>query len=65
MGRLLKQSAAGGLLVAALILTSSMDREDRVAEEAIYCDMVSLYTDTNGSAGWPDYKGTYAEYCRD
>ena len=31
--------------------------DDPQMEVDIYCDMVQLYKDTKGEAGWPAYKG--------
>ena len=31
--------------------------DDPQMEVDIYCDMVDLYKQTNGEAGWPAYKG--------
>ena len=41
--------AIGGFLAAG--------GDDPQMEVDIYCDMVQLYKDTKGEAGWPAYKG--------
>lgn len=49
----------------AVFITLLMIFEDDSQEEiqSYYCDMITLYSTTNGKAGWPAYKGT--ELCTD
>ena len=47
----------GAALVAAYGWIGSMDRQDAEREREQYCDMVQLWHDTNGDAGWPPYNG--------
>lgn len=44
-------------LVIALGLVGQSDFEDEQAQADHYCDMVKLYTLTNGQQGWPAYQG--------
>jgi len=49
------------LICAALLgaygLIGSMDRADAEQQQDHYCEMVQLWEETNGDAGWPPYKG--------
>jgi len=38
-------------------LVGTMDVEEEQLQQDRYCEMVQLYKDTNGEAGWPAYKG--------
>ena len=38
--------------------------EDRSLVDVKYCDMVSIYKQSYGENGWPDYKGNYEELCK-
>lgn len=29
-----------------------------------YCEMVTIYQQSGGQYGWPDYRGNYNEVCR-
>jgi len=42
------------LAIGIFILTGG---DDPRAEVDIYCEMVDLYKQTNGEAGWPAYQG--------
>jgi hypothetical protein len=42
------------LAIGIFILTGG---DDPQAEVDIYCEMVDLYKQTNGEAGWPAYQG--------
>ena len=44
-----------GAIAIGLFLAAGGD--DPQTEVDIYCDMVQLYKDTKGEAGWPAYKG--------
>lgn len=54
--------AAGLLLLAAYGLVGSSDVESERADAELYCDMVKL-NKHDPQKGWPDYKGTYDDYC--
>lgn len=45
-----------GLLVAMGIVGQS-DFEEAERQEAEYCEMVKLWKQTKGQAGWPAYNG--------
>lgn len=45
-----------GLLIAMGIVGQS-DFEEAERQEAEYCEMVKLWKQTNGQAGWPAYNG--------
>lgn len=47
-----------GLIVAALISVGSMDFEDQLKQQDLYCEMVS-------SGAWGDYNGNFEEICSD
>ena len=60
--QLLFALAAGlGALLMIAALSGQPDELDQ--EQALYCEMVSIHKTTGGEYGWPDYKGTYQEYC--
>lgn len=44
------------------------DYEVEVQEAAAYCEMVEIWMNDPrpeiDRAGWPDYKGTYQEFCK-
>ena len=45
-----------GLLIAMGIVGQS-DFEEAERQEAEYCEMVKLWKQTKGQAGWPGYNG--------
>ena len=48
--------AVVGLIIAMSIVgQSDFEEEQRQAEQ--YCEMVKLWKQTNGQAGWPAYNG--------
>lgn len=48
--------AAIGLIIAmGIVGQSDMEEEHRQAEQ--YCEMVKLWKQTKGQAGWPAYNG--------
>jgi len=56
MKRLQVVLTAFGFLVA-LGLVGNADREEAERQRAQYCDMVEMWHDTGGNAGWPPYDG--------
>jgi hypothetical protein len=44
-------------LIAALSLVGQSDFEDEQAQAEQYCEMVKLWKQTKGQAGWPAYNG--------
>ena len=51
-----------GALLMVAALSGQPDELDQ--EQALYCEMAAIYKTTGGEYGWPDYKGTYQEYCK-
>ena len=47
----------GAAFIGAYGLIGSMDRADAEQQQSHYCEMVELWQETNGDAGWPPYKG--------
>jgi hypothetical protein len=45
------------VLILAFGLMGSMDKEEEERQQTQYCEMVKLYKETNGQAGWPAYNG--------
>ena len=39
--------------------------EPSISETNNYCEMVSIYIESDGENGWPDYNKNYAEVCND
>jgi len=50
------------LLIALFGLAGRGDFEEEQRQLAQYCDMVQLWKDSNGQAGWPAYDGE--EVCK-
>jgi len=47
---------AGAFILAyGLIGTADMQEQERQAEQ--YCEMVEIWAETGGDAGWPPYNG--------
>jgi hypothetical protein len=44
-------------LIAAMGLVGQADFEDEQAQAEQYCEMVKLWKQTKGQAGWPAYNG--------
>lgn len=44
-------------LVIAMGIVGQSDLEEAERQQAEYCEMVKLWKQTNGQAGWPAYKG--------
>lgn len=44
-------------LILAFGLMGRMDKEEEERQQDQYCEMVKLYKETNGQAGWPAYNG--------
>ncbi len=45
------------VLILAFGLMGNMDKEEEERQQTQYCEMVKLYKETNGQAGWPAYNG--------
>jgi hypothetical protein len=50
--------AAAVALVAALGWAGNADEADATEHDALHCEMVQLYEETNGKQGCPDYDPT-------
>lgn len=48
------------MLILAFGLMGSMDKEEEERQQTQYCEMVKLYKETNGQAGWPAFNGEKA-----
>lgn len=48
---------SAALLALGLALTLGDNKPD-TSEQQLHCEMVQLYTETNGEYGWPDYNNT-------
>jgi hypothetical protein len=44
-------------LIAAMCIVGQSDFEDEQAQAEQYCEMVKLWKQTKGQAGWPAYNG--------
>jgi hypothetical protein len=44
-------------LIAAMGIVGQSDFEDEQAQAEQYCEMVKLWKQTKGQAGWPAYNG--------
>lgn len=49
------------VIIAALLYTLG-DSVERPVDP--YCEMVTIYQQSGGQYGWPDYRGNYNEVCR-
>lgn len=54
-----------GIVIAGQMVAGQSDFEQAQEDHRIYCQMVEAYKHTNGERGWPDYKGTYGQHCRE
>ena len=55
--------AALGVIMVALGVAGEGDYRSAVERDDEYCAMVELHRGSRGEAGWPDYRGNYAEVC--
>ena len=51
------QILAAIVIIAAILISSSMDAEDAAKEQQVYCEMVR-------DGKWPDYNGNAREVCK-
>jgi hypothetical protein len=49
--------------VALWAYASWLDRDRLYLEQLEYCQMHALWLDSAGDKGWPDYNGTFDQYC--
>ena len=54
----------GLFLIAAILLVSISDSEIQQDADQNYCEMVTLYQQSNGDLGWPDYQNTFEKGCK-
>ena len=54
----------GLFLIATILLVSISDSEIEQDADQNYCEMVTLFQQSNGDLGWPDYKNTYEKGCK-
>jgi hypothetical protein len=54
--------AIAGIIIA-MGIAGGMELEDEQRQAAQYCEMVQLWKQSGGQAGWPAYDGE--EVCRD
>lgn len=50
------------VLIIAMGIAGNMDVQEEERQRAEYCEMVKLWEESNGKAGWPPYDGEGA--CR-
>jgi hypothetical protein len=64
--RMIMNTFWGALAIATftlILLVIPWDREERVSQQELYCEMVALSIETNGDLGWPDFRNTYRKVC--
>ena len=47
----------GAAFLVAMGLAGTADREEAERQRAQYCEMVELWHESGGDAGWPPYEG--------
>lgn len=52
------------VIIVLLGYVGNMDYKDAKDAEKDYCDNVSLWNRTHGTAGWPDFNNNYSEVCK-
>jgi hypothetical protein len=61
MKRYLLGAGIAGAFILAYGLAGNGDIEQQRAERDRYCQMVDLWAETGGDAGWPPYNGKCEE----
>ena len=51
-------------ILSVIVLMMFFGVEDRPVFNNNYCEMVSIYIESEGENGWPDYNGNYSEICQ-
>ena len=51
-------------LLGSILLVSANDLDLERDADQNYCEMVTLYQQSNGDLGWPDYKNTFKKGCK-
>jgi hypothetical protein len=54
----------GLFLIGSILLVSANDSEIQQDADQNYCEMVTLYQQSNGDLGWPDYQNTFEKGCK-
>lgn len=52
------------MLIAILFILSILTLIPEDDPPDPYCEMVSIYQQSGGQYGWPDYRGNYNEVCK-
>lgn len=52
------------VIFIALVYVSNEDAKEQQGQNVTYCEMVTLWKQTNGEQGWPDYNHNYKSVCR-
>lgn len=50
-------------LLGVILLLSVSDSEIQEDADQNYCEMVTLFHQSNGDLGWPDYLNTFEKEC--
>ena len=60
-----KALESGVILVVGLValILMAILGDDPGHLQTNYCKMVTIYIESDGEFGWPDYKGNYTEIC--
>lgn len=53
----------GLVALSALALAGRDDVQVANQQQSEYCEMVSLYKNTGGEYGWPDFRGNFQQVC--
>jgi hypothetical protein len=51
-------------LLVVLVNLPDPQPDDLEQQQALYCEMVKTFKETQGQYGWPDYRGNAAEVCK-
>lgn len=58
------QIIAALVIIAAILVVGSMDYDDEVKAQSVYCKSVAEWKQNGGHGGHPDYNGNYNEVCK-
>ena len=51
------------LFLLAACVAGTMEYGDEERQQKLYCDMVKIFQESNGTYGWPDYNLNAKEIC--
>jgi len=51
------------IMVMLTLLMLLPEHDHELYKQNEYCEMVSMYVQSGGDIGWPDYKGIYNSAC--